>query len=329
MIIENTKDLIEYLEFCKTDNLKIGTMSGSFDCLHEGHKYSLIFAKEKVDRLIVLLNSDESISIYKGKHRPIQKINRRLEELENIYPEIAYFVFNELVPNEILDLIQPDSHFISKDWEANPVEKHIILKHGGEVITHPHLNDISTTKYLQDTNLYTESKKAIFFDRDGTINEDTGYLNNLIDIEINQDNLEGLMEISKLDFLNIIVTNQSGVSKGLLDIDTLNVINDKIIEIIEKHKGRIDKVYYDTSNSDNPSQFRKPNNGMILKACNEFDISLKDSWMIGDKDSDIKLGKMCNMKTIYIENKNYVYDSEIKPDFYVKNLLEASKIIKS
>ena len=128
---------------------------------------------------------------------------------------------------------------------------------------------------------------------------------------------------------NIIVTNQSGVSKGLLDIDTLNVINDKIIEIIEKHKGRIDKVYYDTSNSDNPSQFRKPNNGMILKACNEFDISLKDSWMIGDKDSDIKLGKMCNMKTIYIENKNYVYDSEIKPDFYVKNLLEASKIIKS
>jgi histidinol phosphatase-like enzyme len=51
--------------------------------------------------------------------------------------------------------------------------------------------------------------------------------------------------------------------------------------------------------------------------------------MIGDKDSDIELGKMCNMKTIYIENKNYVYGSKIKPDFYVKNLLEASKIIKS
>tara|TARA_Y100000741_G_scaffold365156_1_gene359807 strand:- start:436 stop:1452 length:1017 start_codon:yes stop_codon:yes gene_type:complete len=329
VILRDKEHLTDYLKNYRNNNLKIGTISGSFDCLHDGHMLSLDFAKKRVDHLFVLLNSDESVAIYKGKYRPIQKIKQRLENLERIYPELHYFVFNELVPNKILELVQPDIHFISQDWSANPVEKHIILKHNGEIITHPHLDGVSTTKNLQSKNFILKSNKAIFFDRDGTINNDTGYLSKVKDIEINKENLAGIAELSKLNFLNIIVTNQSGISKGFFDIETLSTINQKIIEIIQDNNGRIDKVYFDISDSDNPSKFRKPNNGMIIKACKEFDISLRDSWMIGDKDSDIELGKMCNMKTIYIKNNKYSYSSEIKPDFKVNNLLEASKIIKS
>ena len=94
-----------------------------------------------------------------------------------------------------------------------------------------------------------------------------------------------------------------------------------------KREGKIDKLYYDTSTKNNPSKFRKPNIGMILKARVDFNISLKKSWVIGDKDSDIELGKKCNMRSIYIINKKYHYESFFKPDFTVNNLSEAYEII--
>ena len=67
---------------------------------------------------------------------------------------------------------------------------------------------------------------------------------------------------------------------------------------------------------------------MVEKAASEFKISLAKSWVVGDKDTDILLGKLCNMKTIYIENVMYKYNSSLKPDFICDNLFEASKIIK-
>ena len=67
---------------------------------------------------------------------------------------------------------------------------------------------------------------------------------------------------------------------------------------------------------------------MVLKARKEFNISLKKSWVVGDKDSDIELGKRCNMKTIYIQNNQYEYKSLFKPDYTVADLNEAYQIIK-
>ena len=67
---------------------------------------------------------------------------------------------------------------------------------------------------------------------------------------------------------------------------------------------------------------------MILKAVDEFNIVLKNSWLIGDKDTDIELAKKNNIKSIYIENKMYKYTSEFKYDYKVRNLFEAYRIIK-
>lgn len=327
MIIDNKEDLERKISEFKNNNLKIGTISGSFDCLHDGHKFSLNFCIEKVDKLIVLVNSDKSISNYKGKNRPIENINKRLESLEKYSSNNFYYVFDNLVPNETLDFIKPDIHFISKDWSDNPVEGHIIEENGGKVIEHPHLEGISTSIKLETNEDTEEVNKAIFFDRDGTINDDVGYLNNLEEISISENTLEALKRISKLDYLNIIVTNQSGVERGYLTLEILNDINKKIKEIIEQHHGRINHIYFDTSTAENPSKYRKPANGMIIKAVEDYNISLKDSWVIGDRDTDIELGKMCNMKSILIKNDRYKYKSKIKPDYIVRDLLEAYDVI--
>ena len=325
MIINNINELKKNLENLKYQNKKIGTISGGFDIFHAGHKSSLKYCLGKVDHLIVLVNSDLSIKLYKGKNRPINSLKYRLEKLDNFLPEASFFSFNEIVPNEILKIIKPDIYFLSEEWAKNPVEKLVTKNFGGLIEVHPQVKNISTTKLIKETK---QSNGAIFLDRDGTINKDTGYLKSVDDIEVSKENIEGIKKMSQLKLKLFIVTNQSGIAKNLVTLDQFKLVNAKIIEILSNGGGRIDKTFFDTSDGSNPSFKRKPNLGMIYEALQEFDIALVKSWMIGDKDSDVLLGKFCNMKTIYVKNKVYEYNSDLKPDFEVNNLNEAYNIIE-
>ena len=324
MIIKSSKDLKKVSEELHAKNYILGAISGSFDELHDGHKFSITDCSRKVDKLFVLINSDESVKTYKGNQRPIQELNIRLSSLEEFNNEIIIVPFYELIPNNLLEIIMPNKYFLSSEWIKNPVEKPVLEKINCSIEDHPVLANISTSKNLKISDT---SVGAIFLDRDGTINEDVGYLDSLQDIRISQENLPALNNLSNLNLLNIIITNQSGVGQNFFSIETLHSINAQIIKLIEQNNGKIDKLYYDTSTKNNPSEFRKPNIGMILKARVDFNISLKKSWIIGDKDSDIELGKKCNMKSIYIINKKYHYESFFKPDFTVNNLSEAYEII--
>ncbi len=324
MIFNNTKELLATLNTLRNNN-KIGLISGSFDVLHQGHKLALDFCKSKVDKLVVLINSDESIRLYKGNERPFIKLAERINDL-NVYDnELFICMFNDLIPNNVLEYIKPDIYFLSSDWIKNPVEKPILEKYNIKLLSHPELTNISTTKLNPKLD---KSIGAIFFDRDGTINKDVGFLNSVDKIKISSKNLRAISKLSELNYLNIIISNQSGVDRGYFNVKAVEEINNKIIKIISDNNGRIDNIYYDTSTSEKPSKNRKPNIGMILQARDDYNISLKNSWVIGDKDSDIELGKKCNMKTIYIENDKYKYKSDFEPDYILKNLMEAYKIIK-
>ena len=87
----------------------IGTINGSFDLFHEGHKFSITQALKKVDKLILLLNSDQSINLYKGKSRPIENYEIRKNILE-IFPQIEIIKLNELTPIDLLESIKPNIH---------------------------------------------------------------------------------------------------------------------------------------------------------------------------------------------------------------------------
>ena len=329
MIIKNFEYLTIKCKHIKEKNQTIGMISGSFDRLHEGHKHALNYSKKHSDHLVVLVNSDNSIKTYKGKNRPFENITTRLENLEKFNNNFIIYEFDDLIPNKLIESIKPNFYFLPKEWSSNPVEKAILEKIECKLIIHTSLPGFSTSSGTSKNEIKKfKEKSAIFLDRDGTINDDVGYLNDKSKISISEENLNGLKLISKLKYLNIIITNQSGVSKGLLSVDKLKEINECIIYKIESHGGRIDKVYYDISSNENPSTSRKPNNGMVLKAVEEFNVVLRDSWLIGDKDTDIELAKKNNIKSIYIENKMYKYQSEFVYDFKVNNLTEAYEIIK-
>jgi len=139
--------------------------------------------------------------------------------------------------------------------------------------------------------------RAVFLDRDGTINVDVGYPNNYSQIKIYPSSFEALRKINAAGFLVVIVTNQSGVGRGLLTEDNLEDIHQDMMAEFASWNIRIDGIYYcphyDLSDIPRYGQncsCRKPKPGLGFKAADDFGIDLDNSYMIGDKVEDILFG---------------------------------------
>jgi len=162
--------------------------------------------------------------------------------------------------------------------------------------------------------LKIDSGWSLFLDRDGVINKklDEDYVKNYDEFEFIKGFLDAIPVLSSIFIRIVIVTNQQGVGKGLMELGELHTIHNKMLEVIKKSNGRIDNIYYCTATRDEDSFFRKPNIGMALKAKKDFpDINFKKSVIVGDSISDMQFGRRMKMKTVFItENFSIV---EINP----------------
>jgi D-glycero-D-manno-heptose 1,7-bisphosphate phosphatase len=171
---------------------------------------------------------------------------------------------------------------------------------------------------------------AIFFDRDGTINEDIfGYINSLEEFKYFSFSLEALKNFSSLTDNFFIVTNQSGLETGVVKLENLELINQKIFSDFKKMKLPLKKIYYANSYKEGFDEMRKPGIGMFNIAKSEFDINLENSLMIGDTYSDMLAGKRVGMKTIFLRTGfGERYLAQVKAeniaDLICDNLLTAS-----
>ena len=139
---------------------------------------------------------------------------------------------------------------------------------------------------------------AIFFDRDGVLIDDMNYISNPLDVKI----LPGVKELLKISnmagWLNIVITNQSGISRGLLDWEDYEKVTEKMIELLGD-ECQIDAIY---ANSTPPNKkffknnWRKPSPNMIFEAVDDYNINLKDSFLIGDRLTDLLAGKNAGLK---------------------------------
>ena len=142
-------------------------------------------------------------------------------------------------------------------------------------------------------------KKAVFLDRDGVINEDSGYVSSVENFKFIHGVFETLKEFRKLGFLLIIVTNQSGIARGFYSLEDFMVLNEFMLDEFAKNGIKIDKVYFCPHGADENCECRKPRAGMILQALSEFDIDPQKSFLIGDKPSDIEAAKNANLANAY------------------------------
>lgn len=152
-------------------------------------------------------------------------------------------------------------------------------------------------------------KKALILDRDGTLIEDRHYLNNYKKIKFLPDNIIGLNLFQKKNFFIFIVSNQSGVARGLIKKEELKKINAEITYKLHKKGIIINKIYNCTHHPDSNCKCRKPNIFFGKKIVKDFKISLKKSIMIGNNICDKEFAKKLKIKYFNIGDRKKDFSS--------------------
>ena len=141
-------------------------------------------------------------------------------------------------------------------------------------------------------------RKAAFFDRDGVLNVDKGYLCRIEEFEWIDGAKEALALLTKAGYAVVVVTNQSGVARGYYSEEDVRHLHDWMCRQAENAGGRIDAVYYcpyldgaPVKVYDKKSSWRKPEPGMIFQAAADLDLDLSRSFMVGDMDRDVECGE--------------------------------------
>ncbi len=146
----------------------------------------------------------------------------------------------------------------------------------------------------------TQKKKAIFFDRDGTLIVDKVYLNDPEEIVYLPGVFEALRAFRDAGYVFFVVTNQSGVPRGRVTLASLHEIHRRIRFAFAEVGVDILEFYYAPYLTDHNHIYRKPNPGMLLQAAREYGVDLGASWMIGDRMSDVEAGHRAGAKSILL-----------------------------
>ena len=173
------------------------------------------------------------------------------------------------------------------------------------------------------------SNKAVFLDRDGTINVDKDYVFLKQDLDFIPNAISALKELSEAGFKLIIITNQSGIGRGYYSEEEYENFMKHFYDLLKNQGVKIKADYYCKHSPEENCECRKPKTSLIEKAVKEHNIDKEQSFFVGDKTSDILGGKNSGLKTILVltgkAGKDKKYD--VAPDYICNNLLEASKII--
>lgn len=178
--------------------------------------------------------------------------------------------------------------------------------------------------------------KAVFLDRDGTLIDDPGYLSEPSGVKLLPGVELALKSLRQAGYKLVVVTNQSGVARGLLSEQVLEQIHSRLRNVLADKGAALDAVYYCPYHPEGSvekyardSDLRKPKPGMLELAARELGIDLSASWMVGDSGRDVGAGRAAGCRTIRIhpEDGEDPADEVFRPDFTVRNLVEAARII--
>ena len=166
--------------------------------------------------------------------------------------------------------------------------------------------------------------KAIFLDRDGTINIDYGYIHDISKFTFIDRAIDGLKILRDMGYTLIIITNQSGISRGYYKLKDYEIVNKYMLDSLSKEGINISKVYMCPHQDKDNCNCRKPKLELFYRAIEEFNIDIKESYVIGDKERDLALCDKEDIKGILLSNeinnkyicKTSLYEAAI----YIKNV---------
>jgi len=182
---------------------------------------------------------------------------------------------------------------------------------------------------------------AVFMDRDGTINEQRGYINHISRFILLPGTAEAIRLLNSHQYLAIIVSNQSGVARGYFPLQLVEDVHSHMRELLKKENAVIDGIFFCphyrtgvVSEYTADCDCRKPRTGLIKSACETFDIDMTNSYVIGDRCTDIELAKRADLEGILVKTGYGLGDIEyvlpgspLKPAYIAGDLLDAVRWI--
>ena len=184
-------------------------------------------------------------------------------------------------------------------------------------------------------------KPAVFVDRDGTINEQMGYINHVSRFKIIPGVPQAIRMLNRQGFLVLVVSNQSGVARGYYPMDLVETIHHLMVTRIKEKKAVIDGVFFcphhpagSVPEFSRECECRKPKTGLIEQACKSFDIDLTRSFVVGDTCTDIELAHRAGLKGVLVKTGYGLGEIEYilprktaKPSHIAEDLLDAVRWI--
>ncbi|MCU1266888.1 MAG: histidinol-phosphate phosphatase family domain/HAD-superfamily hydrolase, subfamily [Acidobacteria bacterium] len=184
-------------------------------------------------------------------------------------------------------------------------------------------------------------KRAVFIDRDGTISEEVGYINHPSRFRVFPYAAAAVKHLNDAGWLAILITNQAGVARGYFTEEMIHTVHDQLQFDLQQGGARLDAIYYcahHPSVGEAPYRFdcdcRKPKPGLIMRAAKDLDVDLGQSWMVGDRYSDIELARVAGVNSAFVlsgygrgEWEYQRAEWRYEPDLVSENLLEAVQSI--
>lgn len=294
----------------QSKGLKVGYTSGTFDLLHYGHINYLTSAKEKCDKLVVGLNTDKSVRQYKSPLRPIVQEESRYAVVSALKMVDAAFLFDETNNNVNIEELKPDFYIKAGDYDKSKLSSAPIVEaYGGEIEIIKFEAGFSSTNIIDrvldvhgakinisPVDVKKEKKPAIFYDRDGTLNEHVEYLHEPEKFKLIEGAAEALKIAADAGYYNVIVTNQAGIGLGYFTKEDFYRVNRELFKAVSPKGGFIDRIYFSPHSKSDNTACRKPSTGMIDRAKEELNVDVENSYVIGDMSGDIKLAENAGCK---------------------------------
>ena len=170
-------------------------------------------------------------------------------------------------------------------------------------------------------------KPAVFIDRDGTLIEEVNFLSRVEDLRFFSYTDEAVRLIKKNGFLIVVVTNQSGIGRGIFPESAMHAIHERIQRDLTVP---LDAFYFCPHLPTGGCRCRKPNTGMIEAACERFAIDLENSWIVGDKALDVELGWNAGIKTALVMTgygRDDIRKLSKSPNIVAETLMDAAETI--
>lgn len=176
----------------------------------------------------------------------------------------------------------------------------------------------------------TPTGKAVFIDKDGTLVHDVPYNVDPRYIRLTAGAGAALRNIKNAGYKLLVISNQSGIARGLFEEKDLVPVNRCIQSLLAEYDVSIDAFYYCPHGPAEACQCRKPTPGMILQAARDHDVYLQASWMIGDILNDVEAGNRAGCRTVHLDNGNeteWVRGNCREPMYSVTDWKEAAEIV--